>query len=344
MFGEERTRTLLGPADPARYSTIAPPRLSAHDLIVRAEAVPDPVDHRRRARPTRRLVLTAGTLAAAVGAAAVAQTFGPSSPDTSEVASPPGADPGVVLVPVAYGSGTRDAGSQLRALAGRLADAEYDNRTGRYMYHRTRAWGDAVMRSPDDRYHASFASETKLWRAADGTGKQATTLLGVQYPDRESQAYWQREWQGSQPKAAASPGATARPGDSYPLPPDGRPPLPSNRAGLSEMLKVRHGASALSKEVGTVYAQYVLPRETRAEVLRILADVPGFVWRGEVTDRAGRKGVAVTFDDREHDGQSLLIFDPNTGALLAHEWLTLSPVRISAYQVILDTAWSDQLG
>ncbi|WP_247674583.1 hypothetical protein [Micromonospora sp. C51] len=33
-----------------------------------------------------------------------------------------------------------------------------------------------------------------------------------------------------------------------------------------------------------------------------------------------------------------------TGELLAHERLTLSPVRISAYQVILDAAWTDRLG
>ena len=63
-----------------------------------------------------------------------------------------------------------------------------------------------------------------------------------------------------------------------------------------------------------------------------------------MTDRADRKGLAITFDDREPDGQSLLIFDPNTGGLLAHERLTLSPLRISAYQVILGTDWTNQLG
>ncbi|MEU5942362.1 hypothetical protein ABZ807_25000 [Micromonospora sp. NPDC047548] len=185
MFGEERTRTLLGPADPARHSTIAPPRLSAHDLIVRAEAIAEPVAHRRQARPTRRLVLTAGTLAAAVGAAAITQNFGPSSPDTSQIASPPGADPGAVLVPVAYGSGARDAGNQLRALASRLVDAKYDNRTGRYMYHHTKTWGDPVMTSPDGRHHVAFAADSKVWQAADGTGNQVTIQLEPQYPDQE---------------------------------------------------------------------------------------------------------------------------------------------------------------
>ncbi|MFI7574664.1 CU044_5270 family protein [Micromonospora sp. NPDC049497] len=336
MFGEERTRTLLKPIDPARRSAIAPPRLPAHDLINRAEALAEPVAHRRQARPTRRLVL-AGTLAVAVGAAAIAQTIGPSNPDTSDIVSPPAADPGVVLVPVAYGSGTRDAGSQLRAMANRLVDAEYDNRGGRYMYHHTKTWGDPVMTSPDGRYHVAFAHETKVWQAADGTGTQVTTQLEPQYPDPESRVYWQRNLK---PEAAAS--ATPAP-DSIPLPPIDLAPLPSGRAQLNDLLKIRFGGSAVSKEVSTVYGRYVVPRQTRAEILRVLADVPGFLWRGPVTDRAGRNGVAITFDDREHNQQSLLIFDPKTGELLAHELLALSPVRISAYQVILDTAWLDRV-
>ena len=86
-----------------------------------------------------------------------------------------------------------------------------------------------------------------------------------------------------------------------------------------------------------------LDEQARA-VLRVLADLPGFRWRGQVTDRAGRAGMAVTVDDREHDAQSLLIFDPGTGELLAHERLTLSPVRISSYQVILDAGRTDRMG
>ena len=128
------------------------------------------------------------------------------------------------------------------------------------------------------------------------------------------------------------------------LPPVGLTPLPADRARLVDLLKAQSGAGAVGKEVSTVFGRYVVPRETRAEILRILADVPGFLWRGGVTDRAGRDGVAITFDDPQNDQQSLLIFDPGTGELLAHELLTLSPVRISSYQVILATDWTDQPG
>jgi hypothetical protein len=129
-----------------------------------------------------------------------------------------------------------------------------------------------------------------------------------------------------------------------PLPPMKLTPLPADAARLRELLKIEYGPGAASKGVGTLYARYVIPRPVRAEILRVLAELPGFRWRGQVTDRAGRAGVAVTFDDREHDAQFLLIFDASTGGLLADEMLTLTPVRLSAYRVILDTAWTDQVG
>ncbi|MDG9672609.1 CU044_5270 family protein [Micromonospora sp. DH14] len=333
MFGAERTRTLLGPADPARNAAVGPPLVSARELIDRADAT-GTVAGRRRVRPTRRVVLTAGTLAVAAGAVAVLQPFGGATPDT------PGSAPGTVLVPVAYqfDADPPAAGPQLRLLADKIKDAGYDHQSGRYMYHHTKVWGDPVMTSADGRHHVAFASETKLWQAVDGTGNQIRTQLEPQYPDQESRDYWQRESIG-RPAATGTPAPSVRP-----LPPEALRPLSADPSELRERLKVEYGAGAASKWVGTLYGQYVVPRATRAAVLRVLADVPGFRWRGQVTDRAGRNGVAVTFDDREHDQQSLLIFDPNTGELLAHELLTLSPMRISSYEVILDAAWTNQPG
>ncbi|MEW1586346.1 CU044_5270 family protein [Micromonospora vinacea] len=331
MFGAERTRTLLGPADPARNAAVGPPLVSARELIDRADAT-GTVAGRRRVPQTRRLVLTAGTLAVAAGAVAVLQPFGAATPDT------PGSATGTVLVPVAYqfDADPPAAGPQLRMLADKIKDAGYDHQSGRYMYHHTKVWGDPVMTSADGRHHVAFASETKLWQAADGTGNQIMTQLEPQYPDQESRDYWQRERIGR-------PATTGTPAPSVmPLPPEELRPPSADPSELRERLKVEYGAGAASKEVSTLYGRYVVPRATRAAVLRVLADVPGFRWRGQVTDRAGRNGVAVTFDDREHDQQSLLVFDPRTGELLADELLTLSPVRISSYKVILDAAWTNQ--
>ncbi|MEV1108063.1 CU044_5270 family protein [Micromonospora sp. NPDC049751] len=333
MFSVARTRTLIGPADPARSATVAPPSVAAHELIDRA-GVAEAAAH-RRVRPTRRLVLTAGALAVAAGAAAALRPSGERTPD---VPVGPGDAVGLVLVPVAYqfDADPPAAGPRLRTLASKIKDAGYDTRGGRYMYHHTKVWGDPVMSSPDDRYHVAFVGETKVWQAADGTGSQANTQLEPQYPDEKSQAYWRRKLPQGPADAAES--------SLIPLPPMELTPPPADPVRLRELLKIEYGPGSASKAVGTLYARYVIPRATRAEILRVLADLPGLRWRGQVTDRAGRAGVAVTYDDREHDAQSLLIFDADTGGLLAHEMLTLTPVRLNAYQMIIDTAWTDRVG
>jgi hypothetical protein len=344
MFGEQHTRTLLGPADPVRTSAVAPPRLSAHDLIVLAEAAPEPVGGRRAARPTRRLVLAAGAAVALAAAGTVAYTAGqpggPEAPnaDAPPVTGQPEGNLGQVLVPIAYQvtDSAGPAGAELRALAGRLEDAPYEDSTGRYTYHADKSWGSPVISAENNRYVLGTVSETKVWQAADGTTQQVRADLEPEFPDEESRDYWTRHPLKTTEKSPKS--------GPEPLPPSVLAPPPSDRAGLTDLLEVEFGAGAASKATMTLYARYVVPRQTRAEVLRVLADVPGFLWRGEVTDRAGRKGVAITFDDREHGQQHLLIFSPKTGDLLAEELLTLAPKRISSYKMILDTGRTDTIG
>jgi hypothetical protein len=338
MFGEQQVRTLLGPADPVRNTAVAPPRLPAHDLIARAEATAGPVAHRRPARPTRRLVLTAG--AAAVAAAATTVIYETSTLDRPKTAPPPDAL-GQVLVPITYqfDAGAPPAGPQLRALASRLGDAPYENHTGRYTYHHHKSWGDGVLTSADG-HEVALVEETKIWQADDGTGRQIKAYLEPQYRDQESREAWQREMRAT-PIPALDP--TFGP-EIMQLPPFEIAPLPADRAGLTEMLKVQYGGSAVCKEVNTVYGRYAVPRQTRAEILRILAGIPGFRWRGKVTDRAGRPGLGITIDDREHNYRFLLIFHPKTGELLALELLNLTPAWISMYLLHLGTDRTDKIG
>lgn len=328
MFGEQRTRTLLGPADPARRLPPEPPRLSARELI----AAPTTV--RRAARLPRRLVLATGAVTVAAGALAVIAYPDPPSGVEPNPADPSGAA-GRVLVPVAYQPGAdAPAGPRLRALADRLVDAPYENSAGRFTYHHRQVWGDPVMTSPDGRFAVAFSRDSEVWSTPGEAGLQRTTLGAPEYPDQASRDYWAGRLQVSKTPSA----------DVVPLPPFDRTPLPADRPGLAVLLKTDLGAGAVSKEVGKTFGRYAVPRRTRAEILRILADVPGFRWRGEVTDRAGRDGVAVTFDDSAHGQQHLLIFQPRTGELLASELLTLGPVRMNAYEVILATGRTDRLG
>jgi len=336
MFGAQRTRTLLRAADPVSAEITPPPRLSATELIARAEASTEPRP-RHRPRPTRRLVLAAGATAVAAGAAAVLHPFTTSTVDGPGALSPPaGAGAGPVLAPIAYqiDHDPPPAAARLRALAGRLAAAPYDNHTGGYAYHRVRSWGDPQVSSPDGRYVLGYASERQTWELADGSGLQRSTPLPPEFPDQASRDWWQQHL----------PGVSTGPGENTMPPSPNAVQLPADRAGLAELLDVRYGASAVAKQVDTIYARYVVPKRTRAQVLNILADMPGFKWRGQATDRAGRRGVAITYDDRAHGQQSLLIFDQRTGALLALEAVWLKPHRVSVYVVILDTVRTARAG
>jgi hypothetical protein len=240
-----------------------------------------------------------------------------------------------VLVPIAYqyDTGAPPAGDRLRDLAERITDAPYEHHTGRYAYHYTRTWGDPLMSDAGGRYVLGFAGETKVWQAADGTGRQWDLQLDPEFPDRESRDYWQ----GRMPRTTPEPHA-------FPLPPEEIPPLPTDRAGLADLVQARYGPGAVTKFLAMVYTRYVVPRPVRAQLLRVLADLPGLRWRGTVTDRAGRPGIALTADDAAAAQQYLYVFDPATGGLLATELLTVRPKRISTYQLVLATDRTDRPG
>ncbi len=314
----------MGPADPARDAEIGAPRRTAHELIATADAA-----RARHRAPTRRLVLVGGAAAVAAAGVAVATRWRAGEPE-------PAAGPaiGTVLVPIGYqyDTGAPPAGTNLRDLADRIGPAPYDGHTGRYAYHDVRIWGDPIEGSGP--YLMGLAYEQKAWQAADGTGRQTVVPLEPEFPDAASRAFWQKALRGRSPE----------PPHTYPLPPNTIAPLPTDRAGVARLLDVAYGVGAVAKALATVYAGYAVPLPVRVQILRVLADVPGLVWRGTVTDRGGRTGVAVTYDDRPHGEQHLIVVDPGTGVLLATELLLQSPKRIATYQLILATDRTDTLG
>jgi hypothetical protein len=125
-------------------------------------------------------------------------------------------------------------------------------------------------------------------------------------------------------------------------------PLPTGEAELAR--KITEGRTVYDTvfAVNYLYNQYVVPRQTRATILRLLAGVPGLAWRGKVTDRAGRTGVAVTAYDKQRESQTILVFDPRTGELLAHEDVAPKPKlplgRVSYYNLFLAYDRTNQLG
>jgi hypothetical protein len=325
MF-EQSTRTLLGPADPARERRVPRPRLTAADLIRRAEAGPAATPAPTHRRPTRRLALAGVVVAVAAAAGAYPLFRGDDDP---------GAGHGSVLVPIAYQitDNPPPAADHLRALADTIADAPYDGRTGRYTYVHYKSWG-GVMQGTADGHEISYTEELQTWSAADGSGRIRHTMLEPEYRDEASRRAFE--------KATAPLIGRQNTDDLGPGMIGGGRPLPADRPTLTRRLNAGDGPAFVARTVADHYQSTAIPRPIRAEILRVLADQKGFVWRGTVTDRAGRPGVAITADEK--DVQSILVFDPRTGALLALETVSLGKHWVDSYLLILDTARTDNLG
>ncbi|MEU1685624.1 hypothetical protein [Micromonospora sp. NPDC005707] len=346
----QQVRNLLGPADPARDVVVPPAPVSAHDLIVRAATSTLPPAASARPLTSRRLVLAGAVVAAgAVASAGLVPVLRRGTAPTGS--RPPKPLDGVVLQPVAYEIATdaEPAGPHLRALARQVADAPSDREGGRYAYHRVKSWGGVIQESPEG-YLASFVEESRSWATPDGRRWSDTTVLDMEFPDTASRDYWTKQLSGP-----AIGGSTPPPGGPVeePRDPNGGRGLPTERAALARLLRTDQPAGDVAKAVYDLYVRHLVPRRGRVDVLTILAAKPGFAWRGRVVDRAGRWGLAVTADltppaDRPQNpqrAQMLLVFNPTTGELLAHEYLELAPRhRVLHYGLLLQASRTDTLG
>jgi hypothetical protein len=348
----------LSTADPARAMSVPPAATAATELIARAETgagrenllVDLPP---RRPAHGRRLGLAVAAAMVPVAIAGMVYVLSPGAADNPSAAgatTPVVA--GRVLVPIAYAITTDApaAAAHLRALAKRVTDAPYDTKAGRYAYRHTKSWGTTVQSA--EGFEMGFVEEWEEWTAPDGSGRTRTKRLGAEFPNEESRRYFeQRIAEGDygpipnesvEDVPAPSTGVAETPGpitqNPYEPPrPADRTRPPSNVADLAKLLRVEHGALDAAKWTMELYRSYAVPRQTRAQVLEILASLGQFVWRGQVTDRAGRTGVAISVDhtvpdkdmpDDPHDSyQMVLIFNPDTGELLASEFLALAPAR-----------------
>jgi hypothetical protein len=68
------------------------------------------------------------------------------------------------------------------------------------------------------------------------------------------------------------------------------------------------------------------PAGVRAQVLRVLADLPGIAYTGRARDRGGRTGEAFSLDFDAMTGpvRDTIIVDPASGTLLGYERTLLS--------------------
>jgi hypothetical protein len=336
MVGEKRVRALLEPADPAR-SEVSPAPVPARELIERAEASPEAYPYPAvrwlpAAAISRRRLMIGAAAAVALAATAAYAVF-----DTSP--APP--QHPLVIGPVAapltleLASDPPPAGEHLRELAAGIGDAPYDDTSGPYAYHRFMLWG-AGGTGTEEGHFMSYVEGWETWWAADGSGRYRHVFLRGEFPDERSRRYFE----------ATTPLAPRESVGEIEADSDFRPieRVPADRAGLADLLGVAGGGELDLGALQDIYRDHILPTPTRSAVLTLLADVPGLHWRGRVTDRAGRSGIAVSYSPEVDGMRNVLVFDPATGDLLAWETVNTGERILNSYGLLLEKGWTDELG
>jgi len=178
----------------------------------------------------------------------------------------------------------------LTVLAARAAAQPPPPGSGPYSYVRTRGWSVATARMTDGRLLDARTEETdrELWLAADGSGRIEETRGGQR--SRTSRVYGPGEL-----SAEPSPDATA----------PGEPEVTMPGSAIESV-----------RQLQSVWLTQAVRPELQARLLHHLAAHPGLNVE-EVTDRAGRAGIAVSAE--EAVGRTVLVLDTDTGMLLAAE-------------------------
>jgi hypothetical protein len=197
-----------------------------------------------------------------------------------------------------------------------------------YAYTKTRGW------YLDSRIDGKLVTSTVVptttesWAAPNGSGRMRTTL--------------------DKPGSAPTVIDDFNPGGNDPL-----LRLTTDKTALARELAQGHPRSDGPVErfvaLTDLASRQPIPGSVEAVILRQLAITPGLVYRGTVTDRAGRSGVAVSIDSAYSGGPERYtwIFSPRTGALLDEEErligsagkLNVRRGSVISYTIYLASGW-----
>jgi hypothetical protein len=329
-------RDLLSPLNPVQANEII-----ASDEERRADArriLSAPREH--DARPSRqsaprRLVLAGAGAVAVVVAAAVGVSVVGGSSSPAFAATPP-------LLQYAAPDGTTSAADALRRIAER-AEPQSGPVSDRYEYLSIQSWDLWTRVSGKQASSQIVVNERKSWRGSDGSGAVITNY----------EPYGSADAENGPPNDAQRQDFGA---GQFPAMWRDTPPL--DAASLKAWLKVGHPASNGPAEtivaVTDLARERVLSPNIEANLLRIVADLPGLSYDGAVTDRAGRHGEAFSITSA-YSGlptRYTLIVAPETGKLLGYEKMLTSSagklnVKVPAvigYETYLDAGYQPKIG
>jgi hypothetical protein len=312
---------------------------------------------RQRSRWTRRPIVAVAALAsgtAAIVLLAIVLVVGPGSPASAVAATPPmlvfdraGAPPVEALL------------ASLAARAARLAPVEQSN-TG-YVYEVLQSWNLAVAVSGSTASASVIPTVTQTWSSSAGPLLSIETPAAPLAPRPLSRAEEARTLHGA---------TVGRPYTQHLRPSELRPFATLSRLSgnprrlfhqladpggfgwvskLTSPIAVGHATLSLTNYLGYSPATPAFLRT----LYRMLALVPGVSDAGWVTDRAGRRGIAIAVPTggKGHWHSFRVIADPSSGRLLGVEDIQLqrSPVPIKppfvfAYDLYLHASRVRQLG
>ncbi|MFK3981849.1 CU044_5270 family protein [Micromonospora sp. NPDC050397] len=345
---ERLLRRLVEANDPMRGKQIAAPRRSAAELRQLA-------DQRRangrwpganRIGVRMPLAVPAGALALVIGALVLVNVLpsgvGGRAPAPVAMMAAPAA------LTVQFPGEAEPAGPWLRELALRIARLDEPAGSGRYLYLHVQSWSAQTTATDPKTANEVVARDERLWWAADRSGREEITALPPQPADTALAG-----WLDGPPAEAPERWETDyRPGELAVVveSPATDPALLA--AQLSAHEPFSNGPQAVTRAVASMYRYHEMTPALRAAVLRVLGDTDGLVYRGQVVDRAGRTGVAVSVDSAAGATRDLAVLDPETGVLLSYEQVALiSPPRsavrapaVISYVLYLAHGRTEQIG
>ena len=294
--------------DPAAEAIVSTSRKQADLERILSTPAPHPRPRSRAALPRRRLLIGAALATAAATAVAVLPQFGTSG--SAHAATPP---------PLAYVQ-VPDPSSGPARLERIAAAIEHNTaRPGPAGLLEYRDWSLFTRDDKGDVRSEVVAEDHTLTIAADGTATQ------------------KRRWDGDRTTRTEPAGTSTYAGA-----------MPTDPADLATWLRrstpAVGTASGTDEAIGSILRQRVLDPAERAALLRLIAAVPDLRFDGQVTDRAGRQGLAFS---AESNGSGLptrytFIVDPPTGQVIGQEAMlttTAGKLNVPVPSVISYTAY-----
>lgn len=200
-----------------------------------------------------------------------------------------------VIAPTTLGA-AQPARPRLRALAQAVTASACDRADGPYAYVQLREWAIGNTAAT-----GTAVLQYEHWLAADGSGR--STSVTTRVPADENPPT----------DETFPPGA----GLVDPAPLSDDPGILAAR--LNSIDAFARGPQSVLRALAEVNQWMAPGRDVRATALTVLADTDRLTYHGTVTDRAGRPGLAIAALSNNGGTRDLILLDPHTGELLAHE-------------------------